>query len=432
MKLNIKTLINYLAIFIIFSGAITYRDFSFAELRFFYVIMAIVFLSWLPFLRRVYFNKTFLLLFSLTILFSFYNIFIGSDSIGLLTKQAIGIFATSLFFYLLIKINNCDLKGLFKIYLNIAFLVGLLGVVQEVSFLLRFKPGYYYGYHYFLLPYWRVYATDKANFLRVNSILTEPAQFCSTMVPAFFVALVSFTKNNFRFLSRWKSFIIIISFVLSMSSLGYVGIIFCIILLFCNYNKIKYILFSGLISLILILFFYSNVPPFKSRVDDSLAILTNKILPEQTNLSTFTLFSNALVAFESFKNNPLFGSGLGSHEISNRKYITKFLTGKSTYIFANVKDAASLFSRLLSETGLFGLLVFFIFIFKFYIRRKDDTSNYLWIINNAILSLFFVRLIRNGHYFNEGFFFFIWMYYFSKIKLRDFKNNQSCLNGQQT
>ena len=82
-------------------------------------------------------------------------------------------------------------------------------------------------------------------------------------------------------------------------------------------------------------------------------------------------------------------------------------------MFLNVDDANSLFLRLLSETGLFGIIVFFYFLFKSHLLKKRDKSKYLWIISNAILALFLIKLIRSGHYFVNGFFFFFWLYYFS-------------------
>jgi len=57
------------------------------------------------------------------------------------------------------------------------------------------------------------------------------------------------------------------------------------------------------------------------------------------------------------------------------------------------------------------------FILKCHVIKRDDTGNVLWIINNAIMAYFVIRLMRNGHYFNEGFYLFVWMYYFSKIQV---------------
>ena len=142
-------------------------------------------------------------------------------------------------------------------------------------------------------------------------------------------------------------------------------------------------------------------------------MLTGKANLTTVNLSTFALFSNSLVAYNSFRDNPIFGSGLGSHKLSYHKYIGDIVDVNKISTFLNVDDANSLFLRLLSETGLFGIIIFFYFIFKFHLSKKRDESNYLWIINNAILVMFLIRLIRIGHYFIYGFFFFFWLYYFA-------------------
>ena len=64
MKITVRKLINYIAIFVVFSGSLTFRGIlSFMDLRISYLIMALVLLLCIPFLRGIYFNKTFLFLF---------------------------------------------------------------------------------------------------------------------------------------------------------------------------------------------------------------------------------------------------------------------------------------------------------------------------------------------------------------------------------
>lgn len=327
----------------------------------------------------------------------------------LLTKQIVGIGLTSLIFYLLMKINKYDIKELFRIYLNFAVLVGLIGLFQEVSYLLGFKMGYDFSY---ILPSWRLHLSTTG-FLRVNSIMPEPSVFCCSMMPAFFVSISSFSKNNFRFLKKWKSLIIISSVFFSFSLVGYIGIILSLALLFYNYAKIRHLVIGTIIIFALIFFSYNTIGDLKMRADDTINVLTGKMDLYSANLSTFTLFSNALVAYESFKNNPVFGSGLGSHEISYNRYIGKVVDVDRVIMFLNTQDANSLFLRLLSETGLFGLLLIFYLIFRFHVLKKNDRNGYLWLISNAILVMFLVRLLRYGHYFAGGFFFFFWLYYFA-------------------
>lgn len=411
MNINLQKFINYIVVFTIFgSGFDLSGIFSFADFRISYLLILFALLLWLPFLKGIYFNKFFLFFFSLIVIFSLYNVYIEKDTIGLLTKQVIGISLNAFIFYLLVKINKYDVKRLFKIYLNIAFLIALIGLIQELSYLLGFKAGYDFSY---ILPSWKV-DISGTGFLRVNSILPEPASFCYSMMPAFFVALTSFSKKNFKFLGKWKSLVIISSFFLTFSTVGYIGITTSLFLLIYNYRRRIGYVFLGAISIFLLIFFlWNNISDFRMRIDDSVNVLTGKASLETVNLSTFTLFSNALVAYNSFKDNPVFGSGLGSHQISYYKYIGQVIDVDELSTFLNFNDANSLFLRLLSETGLFGLLIVLFFIFRFYLSRGKDKTDYLWIINNAVLVMFLIRLIRSGHYFIYGFFFFFWLYYFT-------------------
>ncbi len=414
MRLKLSSLINYAVVFIIFSGAFDISDALYcSDMRLSYFIMFFAVLFWLSFLKGIYFNKIFVILFTITIIFSLYNVYIGKDTLILLTKQIVGIFISSFVFYLLIHINKYDVKKIFNIYLNVAFLIGIIGLLQEVNYLLGWEAGYDFRY---MLPSWRLHVS-KIGLLKVNSILPEPAAFCYVMMPAFFVAVSSFLKNNFKFLKKWQSWVIILSFLLSFSLVGYMGVVFSLALLFCNYGKVRHWIASA-VAILVLMFFSYNIGDLKMRIDDSINVITRKTSLETTNLSTFALFSNALVAHESFKDNPVFGSGLGSHVVSYKRYIGKVVDVDKVRMFLNSEDANSLFLRLLSETGLFGILCFLWFISRFYLSKRNDRSDHLWLINNAILAMFFIRLIRAGHYFNGGFFFFFWIYYFTN-KLND-------------
>lgn len=408
VRLTLRIL-NYTAIFVVFSGGLVFRNILPIDLRIsYFIILPLLFLFGIVF-KNLYFNKGFLFAFTIVVMSSFYNVYLEKNTITLLMKQIIGIGLTSLMFYLLIKINKYNINKLFRVYLNFAVLAGLIGLFQELSYLIGFEKGYNFGY---ISPTWSLHIS-KIGLLRVNSIMPEPSVFCYVMMPAFFVALTSFSKSNFKFLNKWKSLIIIFSVFLSFSLVGYIGVLFSIALLFYNYGKIRHLIFGTTILLTISFFAYKNIRDLRIRVDDSINVIAGKMELYSANLSTFALFSNALVAYESFKNNPVFGSGLGSHEISYNRRIGKVVNIDKTIMFLNLQDANSLFLRLISETGLFGVLCFFWFIFKFHILKKNDRSGYLWIINNAILAMFLIRLLRCGHYFAGGFFFFFWLYYFT-------------------
>lgn len=414
MKLSIKTIINYVAVFIIFSNALSVSG-RIGELRIAYLLIFLLLSLILPFIKDVNFNRGFIIIFSTLSVFSIYNIYLGNNTPILFVKQFFGIFTSAVFFYLLIKFNRYDTKQLFKIYLNIAYFVALIGIIQEISYSLKFKIGYDYS---FFLPNWNISPSEIPFLLRVNSILPEPAHFCGVMMVAFFVSITSFTKYNPGLLSRWKSFVIILSFTFSFSSVGYIGAMFSILILAYNFNKIRYFFIAAMIVLSLFFFMRNYVGEFAARTDSTIAVLTGEGTIEESNLSTFAIMSNALVAYRSLQNNALIGTGLGSHELNYDKHIDIVIDTEKAKTVVNKEDAGSLFLRLVSETGLFGLLLFFVFIIKYYLRKNDDRSNYFWIINNAILCMFIIKLLRYGHYFADGFFFFFWLYYFSKIQSR--------------
>jgi len=422
MKLSLKTILSYFVVSIIFSDALTFLSFfSFADFRVSYLMIGI-FLLIILFSRRIAINKTFCIFMGIITLSSLYNIYIGKDTFLLLTKQVVGIAANALTFYSLMKFNDYNVEKLFKIYLNIAFLVALIGLLQEVSYLLGWKYGF--DFHSFL-PYWKVSLTNTASLLRVNSIINEPADFCYVMMPACFVSIASFTKIGHKFISRRKAAIIIVALLLTFSTVGYLGIILSFFLLVYNYGKLKPIIAICILIFFFSVFVYQNIAETKTRVDDSLAVLTGNVNWQKINLSSYAFFTNLIVACNSFKENPLFGSGLGSHEVSYNRFIHNIIGQNGPYLDVNSSDANSLFLRLLSETGLFGILVLAFFIIRFYVHKKKDLNGYLWIISSAILSMFFIRGLRQGHYFVNGFFFFIWMYYFAKLNLKQLLDTQA-------
>ncbi|MCX5709298.1 MAG: O-antigen ligase family protein, partial [Candidatus Omnitrophica bacterium] len=394
----LKKAINYLAVFIVFSGAFVYPRNIIFEVRGAYLIMGLILLFWLPIMKDIVFNKLFFIPFFFLVIFSVFNVFMGLDNVKLLTKQALGISINAIWFYMLIKINDYNINKLFRIYLNIAFVVAIIGLIQEASYLLQFRAGYDYSA---LLPFWTFYPTQ--NFLRVNSIITEPAGFCVSMLPSLFVSICSLIDKELNMQSIFRSVIIITAFILSFSSTGYLGLIIALFIILMGYKKVRYtvvILAFGAIFLISAFRFSDD---FRSRMVDSFNILRSKSTLQNVNLSTYALYSNALVAYDSLKLSPIIGSGLGSHELSYKKFMPE-IRRKEGSSLVNVQDAASLLLRLLSDTGILGTGLFFLFLTKFFIKKKNSYSSVSWVINNSIFVFFVIRLLRIGHYFTDGFF----------------------------
>ena len=256
---------------------------------------------------------------------------------------------------------------------------------------------------------------------RANSILPEPSHYAFVLSPLLFIALERFffRSRKTQLLTIWQSGFVIIGFLISLSSSGFILLIVCMILL----GTSKFIAIRIWI-LAIVLFFglnflYYNNDNFKTRVDNSFGLIfsDNKTDVNQSDFSSFTLYNNFIIAYTNFLNHPFIGSGLGSHSLAYEKYsITRHDRSLSENLSStelNTDDANSLFLRIMSELGSFGLILLFIFLFKNYSAKINTEFDLLWIINKASLVLIIGALLRNGHYFLMGLPLFILLYYYT-------------------
>lgn len=406
------TFFNYILIFNVFAGGfiLFVSPFDFYTSYIFILFFLIVYLLRY---RDIRVNRNFLKVLLFLTMTSLANVYLGKDTFFLMAKQVLGILVTGSAYYLLIKANEFKVEKLFKIYLQIAVIVAAIGIFQELSFLARFEPGYDLSW---LVNRWK-FTASKFGILRINSICMEPAHFAITMIPAVFVSLSTIFKRGSFYLSKWKCVLIIISVILSLSSIAYIAILISLLLIFLGVKKSKYLLLVIVIIPALIYSAYRYIPEIRERANHTIGVFTGQKKVSQSHLSVYALASNAFVAYKSFIDSPLFGRGLGSHSVSYNEFIKPGVPGTiwysdyPKYPAVNREDAGSLFLRLVSETGLFGLIVVFYFIFKFHLKGNDNEK--LQIISNAIFVLFLLQLFRQGHYFYNGLFFFVWVYYFA-------------------
>jgi hypothetical protein len=80
-----------------------------------------------------------------------------------------------------------------------------------------------------------------------------------------------------------------------------------------------------------------------------------------------------------------------------------------------MSDANSLFLRLMSETGLIGVIFIILLVAKSFVGYMGDEEDTSWIISGALLVLILLYLLRQGNYFLNGFPVFLLMYYYNKI-----------------
>jgi hypothetical protein len=312
-----------------------------------------------------------------------------------------------LFYHYVIQAYNFDLKKLFKYYMQGAYIISIIGIFQLVSYLVGFGPGYNYRW---ILNKWAYIQGGLG--IRVNAIFGEPAYYAAVIGPAFFVAIYNLSVREGLFVSKFRSVVIAFGYLLTFSSLGIGGIFLTIILLLLNFGFVKYAVVFIPLFAFSFKYAYDKVPEFRDRYDGTTEIFgTGNYKSYEINGSSFVLYNNYHVASENFKRHFLFGTGLGSHPTAFDKYSLTNLEGAVEIDF-NKMDANSMFLRLMSETGLYGLLVMFTVLFKSWVFKQRTDDRELWVMSNALAIIILLFLARQGHYFLNGFPFFLWMFFY--------------------
>ncbi|MBS3915741.1 MAG: hypothetical protein KG003_14700 [Bacteroidetes bacterium] len=337
-------------------------------------------------------------------------------------KQIIGITFSSVAYYNLVRYEKYDIKKLFGIYLDIAFYVALFGVVEEG---LRMN-----GFNELFTDSKRV----SIGLYRVYSIMGEPYFLSVALIPALYYYLNKFIgvkafrvrKFPFRFL------IILACFLFTFSSAGFIGLGIMGLMVLYNHGflsptngRFVVLLVLGMLLLPSLDTGLFSTKEMEIRFRDSYKAFgasenLSKSEVAELNSSTFALYSNFIIAQKSFSQNPLTGTGIGTHETTYNEYFGTLFGKRFLIMYGkfNAKDGNSLFIRLMSETGIFGLFLVFLFIFRFMLGRrglKIPQSMEFVIINQGVLIVFVIRLMRTGNYIGQGFFFFFFLYYFSYI-----------------
>jgi hypothetical protein len=288
-----------------------------------------------------------------------------------------------------------------------AYFVAILGIIQLVSFQVGFKSGYDYSW---VLNKWSY--THGGFGIRLNSIFSEPAYFAAVIAPAFFIALYNLITGKALFLSKKKSILIVIAYMLTFSSLGIIAVFLAVLLVLANRGLIKYAVIYIPLFYFGFNFAYDSIPEFRDRFDGTFEVFSEQnITSYEVHGSSFVLYNNYHIALENFKQNWLFGTGLGSHPIAFEKYTLTNQRGVVQITF-NAADANSMLLRLMSETGLYGVSIMLYILIRFWVFKRGSADDEMWVMSNAVSLIILVYLARQGHYFLNGFPFFLWMHYY--------------------
>ena len=329
-----------------------------------------------------------------------------------------GLLLTLLFYQYVMLYYEFNIKRLFKVYVKWCYWIALIGLIQQVSYIIGFKLGYDYSW---LLNKWSIIPGGILG-LRVNSIISEPSGLAIVLMPAVYVAIYNLFRKETFIINKKQSLIILFVLVLTSSSTGLIGLIVAFMLASDTLN-VRYIAIGAAISIGGGYVAYYNIDEFRSRVDTSIGLwIDDDFKLENTNSSSFVLYNNLHVASENLKEHPIFGTGLGSHETAYEKYSLTNTVVLYDFSF-NTKDGNSMLIRLLSETGLLGAGFILLILFRSFVHKNQNSElNEYRIVSQGLFILIFVTLLRQGNYMLNGFPLIMLMYYYTKKEYAKRKN----------
>jgi hypothetical protein len=400
-RLSLNRYIYWSTMFGIFSGALNIYIGS-TIFIFYFVMVSNLLLIW-AFIRPLSFPK-WVGWFVLYLLGSgLIGILRGTDTPLLVAKQLAAISLSVWYFANFFRLHD-DVDSAWLTYVKIAYWLTLVALVM-----------------------WPIECWAGRGFVRLHGLASEPSGYCVLTLPAYYWFAYQWLSNG-RHLKEvlW----ITLGVGLAASSTGYVAVLLGVILLFGK-RRTSIAIVTALVCLFG-LGLYVVSPYFSVRVDDTLGSLASSDV-SGTNLSTYALISNMFVTERVLAVHPLLGNGLGSHFLSNQRYIedvpgedlVEASGGNGGTVGANLQDASSLTLRSLSELGIVGFATILWFVFHFRVGGTGARAA----ISCAILTVFFQKLFRGGGYSNPEQFFFIMVYL---LNYRQFKKEENGVGKTRT
>lgn len=378
LKISLKKYLLHSSVFAIFTESFFFH--FIIDWKLLYLLIFVNYILLLQ-IKKITINKYFaVFIFALFVHGFLTNIIIGIPP-NYMISQLLGILLVSTFYYNLIPLYKKE--DIVDAYLKICVIIAIIGYIMLLFNLQKYED-------------------------RLHSIFKEPAHYVVVLLPACYYFFKK--KQFFLFL------ILFFSLILSKSSLGYIGCAFIFIMPYLTLRKILALILTIPIIIYVGFLTYENNENFKLRIDDtvsSLNSISSGKFKSDTNVSSYALMSNLYVAKNNFFEHP-FGSGIGSHVYMHNNFYLKKMTPPE-YIKTlklqniNATDANSLFLRLFSELGVFGLFFILLFLYRFSFCFKYEDL----IIAQGIFIYIILKLIRDGHYFSPEIFFFIWLLYYS-------------------
>lgn len=266
---------------------------------------------------------------------------------------------------------------------------------------------------------------------RINSIAAEPTAFSHYLGFSLGWSLIrlgllgrGMRVSISRIIPLWSAVVSIIAFALSISMNAWILMALTAFMLLIGAYKIKLsrvvkavpaIIAVGIVFFIVL----ANTNGALESKFQTVKLISGGYQSADRStmaLSALAVAANISVAVQNFSQSPMLGGGLGSHPIAYDKFAPNYVADMHGLKGLNKDDAASLFLRLLSETGIVGLILFVGGMGWLILRARKAVlyamdvglydSAYIAVAAGVIAStagLFISYLIRTGHYYDPEF-----------------------------
>lgn len=335
----------------------------------------------------------------------------GYTSMAVFAKQYIMIVVCYVCY--MIIFSGFSVKTIFMGYYVFAIITSFVVFFQEIVVLLKIPVidkipivFDFTAYTYYVF----------AGLIRANAFFREPSFLVYALTPAVYVSLliiINKFKETGKVYSKIFALMIVLSYLLSFSSIGLIGLMVMVAIIIIKGNWSWKTVLTILSAIVFFVVVYSTVPDVKMRVDDTIEALTVQDIKElgaaDVNMSSITLISHVHLAKTMFVETTGWGVGLGAYGENYDKYMPE-ISEYSYLLGLNKEDANSMFLRMIGELGVLGVVLLIATIIHYYptkVSKNDISYQY---ISDSIIVLIGLRLLRQGNYTHGGFFFFVCMY----------------------
>ncbi|HHZ81199.1 MAG TPA: hypothetical protein EYN28_01925 [Flavobacteriales bacterium] len=387
--------------FILFPGPLGYGPFIA-----FYLLLPIFILKY-----RIPFRE--LIWISFVLIIGAIGAITGIIATSVFIKVAGSIMLPYLFYAYVWRHFDFNIEKVFSLYLKGAYLISIIGLLLFIDFFL--------GQNLIQLFQQFIYIDSiQATFgIRLASLLGEPTYFANVVLPAGIVGMMRLVRKRgeemgagLDFITKRRASIIILSLLLTYSGIAFLGLLLGGVLLLLRHGAVRYALVIPFVLIVARIIIF-QVPELEERYQGLVSVSSEKTQTGEFHGSSFILFNHAFITVQNLKENPLFGSGLGTHYLATEKYSLGNKGVEFHYRTQNAQDASSMMLRILSELGLFGGFLVILFLYRNHIPRVPEDP-VLWIISTALFVTLIMQLLRQGNYILNGFPFFVLGYVYTR------------------